>query len=333
MASSSNFITFFILSISVCVKQYLCVEYPVGRCQTPHHVYELSEKELSTYGELEDAGHLRDAVKNILIPRAVGTAGHTRVHKYISDSLREMHWSVENYECQERLSKWCVLHFYNIIAKLNPNAKRFLVLTCHYDSKNKEDYVGAVEGVPCAMLLNMAHVLQGALNQFRGSTLSLMFIFFDGSESVRNGNWPDTAYGSRHLAYDWVGNGTLNAWDILVILDLIGSAEPRFRSFFENTKGWFSRFRALAKRLRKAEMLRCKKPKHYFENNPIYTHKLERDSKSFLDWNVPVLHLTPESSPKVWQTEADVKSNIDYNATEDVSRIIRLFIMEYLLSG
>ncbi|XP_067643165.1 glutaminyl-peptide cyclotransferase-like [Eurosta solidaginis] len=334
MAGSSNFITFFILSISVCVKQYLCVEYSVGRCQTPHHVYELSDKELLTYGQLKDEAHLRNAVENILIPRAVGTVGNKRVRDYISDSLRKLHWSVEYYEGQEEVRNLGILHFHNIIAKLNPKADRFLVLTCHYDSKNKEDYVGAIEGVPCAMLLNMAHVLRKALNPFRKEKkLSLMFIFFDGSEYIQNRYGPEDAFGSRHLATALIGDGTLNAWDILVILDLIGSAGTRFSSFFGNTQAWFSRFMALETRLRNAMKFGCKNPRPYFQPYGIGTHYLLRDSKEFLDWHVPVLHLTPQLSPRVWQTEADVKSNIDFDTTEDISRIIRLFIMEYLHSA
>lgn len=53
--------------------------------------------------------------------------------------------------------------FTNIIATLNPGAKRRLVLSCHYDSKyfppqwHGREFLGATDSaVPCSMLLEMA---------------------------------------------------------------------------------------------------------------------------------------------------------------------------------
>ncbi|XP_067644847.1 uncharacterized protein [Eurosta solidaginis] len=92
MAGSSNFITFFVLSISVCVKQYMCVYYPVGPCQRMHPVIELADEEILEYGELQNVQHLRYAVGQILISRFVSTDGHTRVGNYVFSSLRQMGW-------------------------------------------------------------------------------------------------------------------------------------------------------------------------------------------------------------------------------------------------
>ncbi|XP_067647139.1 glutaminyl-peptide cyclotransferase-like [Eurosta solidaginis] len=334
MASSSNFITFFILIISVCVKQHLCVEYPVGLdCKRKHPVYELPEKEFSKYGKLKDVDHLRNAVKNMLITRVVGTGGHTRVREYIRDNLHQMEWSVEYDTFRETVPILKKVQFHNIIAKLNPDAKRFLVLTCHYDSQyfKYNIFVGAIHAVPCAMLLNMAHVLQAALEPFRKTELSLMFIFFDGKESIvaeSNG-----LYGARNLVNRWTKDGTLNKLDILVTLDKIGSADTTLNSFFANTEAWFSRFIALQGRLSNSKMLGCSNPRRYFETNPIRSHHIEGDHEPFLQQKVPILHLTPKIRPREWHTEEDNGSNIDYFVTEDISRIIRLFIMEYLYSG
>lgn len=54
------------------------------------------------------------------------------------------------------------LTFSNIIAKLDPTASRFLVLSCHYDSKYfmEFEFLGATDSaVPCAMLMHLAKVL------------------------------------------------------------------------------------------------------------------------------------------------------------------------------
>lgn len=96
------------------------------------------------------------------------------------------------------------MNFTNIIAELNPQAKRFLSFACHYDSKLMDDFVGAIDSaVPCAMMLNMAKVLDKYLREKQNNELSLQFIFFDGEEAFVNWNAADSIYGARHLAAKW----------------------------------------------------------------------------------------------------------------------------------
>lgn len=57
------------------------------------------------------------------------------------------------------------LPFNNIIATLDPSAKRRLVLACHHDSKYyspqwQREFQGATDSaVPCAMMLELAQAL------------------------------------------------------------------------------------------------------------------------------------------------------------------------------
>lgn len=62
------------------------------------------------------------------------------------------------------------LPFTNLIATLNPSAKRRLVLACHYDSKyyppqwHGKEFLGATDSaVPCAMMLELARALDEEL--------------------------------------------------------------------------------------------------------------------------------------------------------------------------
>lgn len=62
------------------------------------------------------------------------------------------------------------LPFTNIIATLNPSAKRRLVLACHHDSKyyppqwHGREFQGATDSaVPCAMILELARALDEEL--------------------------------------------------------------------------------------------------------------------------------------------------------------------------
>ncbi|XP_067647772.1 glutaminyl-peptide cyclotransferase-like [Eurosta solidaginis] len=245
-----------------------------------------------------------------------------------------MGWSVEYDTFCATVPILGPVSFHNIIAKLNPNAERFLVPACHYDGKYFADFkfLGATgSAVPCAMLLNMAHVLRAALAPFRNTKLSLMFIFFDGEESTEGVGGPAySLYGFRHLANLWKADGTLNSLDILVTLDNIGLGDTTFHSLFANTEAWFSRLIALEERWSNAKPRI--NPKRYFKTNPI-SHILEGGHIPFLEQNVPILHLSPPYLPRVWHTKDDEGSIIRYVAKNQISRIIRLFTMEYLLSG
>lgn len=121
--------------------------------------------------------------------------------------MRNLNWDVEenafydqtpvDEEGQER-------RFVNIIARLNANAERYLVVAAHYDSKLMKNFVGATDSaVPCAIMLNLAQILNKYLQSRSDTSLSLMFIFFDGEEAFKDWNAEDSIYGARHLAAKW----------------------------------------------------------------------------------------------------------------------------------
>lgn len=72
------------------------------------------------------------------------------------------------------------LPFTNLIATLNPSAKRRLVLACHYDSKyyppqwHGMEFQGATDSaVPCAMMLELARALDEELKAQKVVTYSM----------------------------------------------------------------------------------------------------------------------------------------------------------------
>ena len=84
---------------------------------------------------MNDIGHFNEILDNILIPRVVGTENHKKVREYIVKELKDLKWTIELDEFDDKTPNMGTLTFTNIIAKLNPNADRYLVLACHYDSK------------------------------------------------------------------------------------------------------------------------------------------------------------------------------------------------------
>ena len=45
---------------------------------------------------------------------------------------------------------------------------------------------------------------------------------------------------------------------------------------------------------------------------------------------VPILHLISTPFPKVWHKASDNARAIDYGKTEDVTKVLRAFVAEYL---
>jgi len=82
--------------------------------------------------------------------------------------MQGLGWSLESDAFEAYTPIFERLRFENIVATLNPNARRYLVLACHYDSKyyRENDFVGATDSaVPCAMMINLAHVLDEPLKK------------------------------------------------------------------------------------------------------------------------------------------------------------------------
>lgn len=73
-------------------------------------------------------------LENILVERVAGTESHGRVKDFIVENLKNMKWHIELDEFEDE-TPMGRKPFKNIVATINPDAERFLVLACHYDSK------------------------------------------------------------------------------------------------------------------------------------------------------------------------------------------------------
>lgn len=104
----------------------------------------MSDEEVEYLAKLSNVNYTEEILDNILIPRVVGTKNHERVFQYIVDELKKLNWHVEIDEFKDKTPNFGTLTFKNIVGSLNPNAERYLVLACHYDSKYyaNEEFVG-----------------------------------------------------------------------------------------------------------------------------------------------------------------------------------------------
>lgn len=292
--------------------------------------------------KLSNVTDLQESTDRISIPRVVGSVGHNIVREFIINYLTLLKWHIDVHSFREKVPIFDELQFHNIIASLNPNAQRYLVLSCHYDSKYipHVEFVGATDAaVSCAILLNLAYVLRRELELFRQTNVSLMFIFFDGEEAFKEWSITDSIYGSRRLAEKWEEENFLDSIDLFILLDLIGAPDPQFYSYSLKTQNWYTRFLILEERLSEAGQLRYSESNiftelqmnRYFQPNSLRSSYVEDDHIPFIRRGVPVIHIIPTPFPDVWHTVEDNYDVIDFNATENISNIIRLFVMEYLL--
>ncbi len=109
----------------------------------------------------------------------------------------------------------------NILATFPGSSGRMIVVSGHYDTKRQKDFVGANDGgSSTGFLLELARVLNRAPRKH-----SVVIVFFDGEEAVREWSATDSVYGSRHLAAKWDAEGTLRKINALINVDMIGDAQ------------------------------------------------------------------------------------------------------------
>ncbi|CAH1107256.1 unnamed protein product [Psylliodes chrysocephalus] len=291
---------------------------------------------------LSDTSYTNEVLDHILIPRVVGTANHKKVRDYIVSELKSLHWTVDTDPFEDK-TPMGTKTFINIIATLNPKAERFLVLACHYDSKYYPDFdfMGATDSaVPCAMILNLAKILHTELKSLKSNDiLSLKLLFLDGEEAFEKWGPTDSIYGAKHLSTLWERNrrtskltnevvSDLERIDLFVLLDLIGHKGTRFLSCFEDTQHWFLQMAKIEDKLAELDLLKNNRGR-YFEKRK-YVGYIEDDHIPFLQKHVPIMHLISIPFPTEWHTENDNRDIIDMKIVEDINKILRIFVVQYL---
>lgn len=70
-------------------------------------------------------------------------------------------------------------------------------------------------------------------------------------------------------------------------------------------------------------------PNRYFQPQSANSY-IEDDHTPFLKLGVPIIHLITVPFPDFWHTVNDNHEVIDYNTVENINKILRVFIAEYL---
>lgn len=317
-----------------------------GTAMKNHKMKQMSDKKYQRLTALSTLEGFKAELEPILIERAPDTDGSRCVRNHIIKRMSELGWTVEEDSFKDKTPHG-VKNFTNVIAILNPSARRQLVMACHYDSKYFPDtghgkFVGATDSaVPCALLIDLARSLNYSLWNGPGGEaedITLQFVFFDGEEAFETWTATDSLYGSRHLAEKWrsqphstdSGKTVLDGMDLFVLLDLIGAPNPQFHDWFSETSHMFSNMRRIEKRLFQLGLLKEKIPSYFSEKRLMGGNGIDDDHIPFLRNGVPILHLITYPFPEVWHRLSDNESALDYDSIDDIAKILRIFVSEYL---
>uniref|UniRef100_A0A8C5K384 Glutaminyl-peptide cyclotransferase-like protein n=1 Tax=Jaculus jaculus TaxID=51337 RepID=A0A8C5K384_JACJA len=305
----------------------------------------LSEVKLRrVVGQLDGQRLWGTFLRPLLIVRSPGSPGNLQVRKFLEATLRSLtagwHVELDPFTASTPLGP---LDFGNVVATLDPGAARHLTLACHYDSKffpsGSAPFVGATDSaVPCALLLELAQALDLMLSRAKqqAAPVTLQLLFLDGEEALKEWGPRDSLYGSRHLAHlmesipHSPGPTRIQAIELFVLLDLLGAASPTFYSHFPRTARWFQRLRSIEKRLHQLNLLQSHPHEVMYFQPGEPPGSVEDDHIPFLRRGVPVLHLITTPFPAVWHTPADSEANLHPPTVHNLSRILAVFLAEYL---
>ena len=320
----------------------------------------------------------------ILQVRVPGTEGIKKVQNHFADFFRSglPDWKLEYQNSSQitPVSRGKEVPFVNMIATRDPpwvqneGEVGRLALVAHYDSKlTPEGFIGAVDSAaPCAMLLHAAKSIDAALTRKWESLAAagassddleehkgIQILLLDGEEAFAHWTHDDSVYGSRALADEWESTmypmgmthaSPIRSIDLFVLLDLLGSGDPRVPSYFKTTHWAYQHMADLEHRLRKAGMLKSS-PNHASKRSPNTARKdeptflpeagkkdsdpwlggmIDDDHRPFQQRGVEILHLIPNPFPSVWHEITDDGEHLDMDTTEDWAVLTAAFAGEWM---
>jgi len=294
---------------------------------------------------LEHKADFQALLDPFLRTRTPESEGLSAVREHIVTQLSHLGWTVEldSFQSDTPLGRKT---FTNIVTTLHTDSPRRLILAAHYDSKvSPPGFVGATDSaVPCAMMLHLAasmsSLLTGPTDQVPELTLQL--IFFDGEEALVAWTASDSLYGSRHMATGWAAQSytvrpglgycqdsqatQLDRIDSLVVLDLLGTTNPRFERFTMYNTTIYSLASQIEKKLSGRLFLQGGM---FTDTDRVWM--VEDDQKPFYDQGLRrILHMISTPFPSVWHTVQDDRSALDTQTIQDLNKFLRVFVFTFL---
>jgi glutaminyl-peptide cyclotransferase len=158
-----------------------------------------------------------------IVPRDSGTAGAMRAAEQLRDALTPNVdvCRIDQFEDDTPRGR---LEFRNVIGVIKGSGDGLVILGSHYDTKSgiSEKFQGANDsGSSSGLLLELARVLHAGPKL----PFSVIFVFFDGEESMEEYGVHDGLHGSRRMAKMLVKDGRAERVRAMILLDMIGDRD------------------------------------------------------------------------------------------------------------
>ena len=304
----------------------------------------------------------------ILQPRVPGSLGSTAVlnhfAQFFGSELPEWTITYQNSSTKVAVLDNKEMPFVNMIASRDPpwsspGEVGYLTLVAHYDSLIKpEGFLGAIDSAaPCAMLMYTAKSLEDALTRKWAGMVEaedhdfeehkgLQIIFLDGEEAFDTWSDTDSIYGAKSLAAEMEStyhpalstyHNALSTIHLFVLLDLLGSRNPKVPSYYKITHWAYTKMADLEKRLRDHSLFRSSGSTWFYDldksNDRWMGGTIGDDHVPFMARGVDVLHLIPSPFPPVWHKMSDDGEHLDTDTTEDWAVLVTAFAAEWMDLG
>jgi glutaminyl-peptide cyclotransferase len=227
-------------------------------------------------------------------PHPAGSEAIRRAQAYIIEQLKGFGCPVEEQDFHASTPIGDVA-MKNILVKIPSENPNIILYASHYDTKRIDNFVGADDGgSSTGVLLELARVLCA-----RKNAQTLWLAFLDGEEAF-NFQWadPDHTYGSRELAASLALSGTLRRVKAMILVDMVGPANPEFKRESNSTPWLTEVLWSTAARLGYGKV---------FINE---SSTISDDHDPFLDRDVPAADIIDLDVP-YWHTAKDTLDKID----------------------
>lgn len=283
-----------ILFIAACGHQ-TSTATDAPRAASPALASVISAPPAETTGGFDGARAYKHVERLVAIgPHPAGSDAIRRAQAYIIEQLKSFGCPVEEQDFHASTPIGDVA-MKNILVKI-PSANPGIILyASHYDTKRIDNFVGADDaGSSTGVLLEFARLVCA-----RKNAQTIWLAFLDGEEAF-NLQWadPDNTYGSRELAASLALSGTLRHVKAMILVDMVGPANPVFKRETNSTPWLTEILWSTAARLGYGKVF-------VNESSPI-----EDDHLPFLSRDVPAADIIDLEVP-YWHTTNDTLDKID----------------------
>jgi Zn-dependent M28 family amino/carboxypeptidase len=240
-------------------------------------------------------------------PRPPASEALHRAQEYIRAQLQSFGCAVEedDFHASTPVGE---LAMKNIVAKAPGEGKGILLLLTHYDTLRMDNFVGAVDGgSSTGLMLEMARLMCAQNNQPN----SVWIAFVDGEEALVNWHADnDNTYGSRQMAAKLAASGDLKRIKAVILADLIGPENPRFKKDTNSTPWLTNLVWGVAARLGYRDI---------FVSEP---DAIDDDHLAFLHRNVPAVDIIELDDYKYWHTPEDTIDKVSARTLSIAGHVI-----------